>query len=441
MAEEQKPTPRRKGGKKRERREVRTGIAHIQATFNNTIVTLTDRMGNVVAWSSSGSAGFRGSRQSTPFGVQLREKQKAKRIYGVLESQFRKYFEWAEAQKGVTGENLLRLLELRLDNVVHRLGFAASRREGRQMVAHGHFQVNGRKVSVPSYLVKVGDVVQLRSTSKLGARLDDNLNAGRGQVAQWLEVDPNEEKGTVRSLTVRVPSGEPKVLRLEVTGPKAVTGADVPETEVEIVNPEVPLFTLESATTVVMDLGVGVGRGYEAADRKTSPPPAGALPLDAAYSPITKVTYNVEMSRLGKITDYEKLVLEVWTNGGVSPDDALTRAATYLEEHFTPLAAGAPEEAADTEGVGGEAFLREALAKTLEELALPARAINALKNADINLVVDLVQKGEGDLEHVKNLGEKSIEEIKTALAALGLSLGMRIDPNVLGALGRGGVPR
>src|SRR3989441_12712004 len=139
----------------------------------------------------------------TPFGVQLREKQKAKRIYGVLESQFRKYFEWAEAQKGVTGENLLRLLELRLDNVVHRLGFAASRREGRQMVAHGHFQVNGRKVSVPSYLVKVGDVVQLRSTSKLGARLDDNLNAGRGQGPQWLEVDPNEKKGTGRRLRVR----------------------------------------------------------------------------------------------------------------------------------------------------------------------------------------------------------------------------------------------
>jgi DNA-directed RNA polymerase subunit alpha len=245
----------------------------------------------------------------------------------------------------------------------------------------------------------------------------------------------------LKKLTVQVPSGEPKVLRVEVTGPKTVTGADVPETEVEIVNPDIPLFTLETATKVVMDLGVGIGRGYESADRKAAPPPSGALPLDAAYSPITKVTYNVEMSRLGKITDYEKLVVEVWTNGGVSPDDALTRAATYLKEHFTPLAVGAPEEAADTEGVGGEAFLRDALAKTLEELALPARAINALKNADINLVVDLVQKGEGDLDHVKNLGEKSIDEIKTALAALGLSLGMRIDPNVLGALGRGGVPR
>ena len=139
----------------------------------------------------------------TPYGVQLREKQKAKRIYGVLESQFRKYFQWAEREKGVTGENLLRLLELRLDNVVHRLGFAASRREARQMVAHGHFAVNARKASVPSILLGVGDVVALRPNSKLAARIDDNLNAGRGQTPQWLEVEPNERRGVVRSLPLR----------------------------------------------------------------------------------------------------------------------------------------------------------------------------------------------------------------------------------------------
>jgi small subunit ribosomal protein S4 len=139
----------------------------------------------------------------TPFGVQLREKQKAKRIYGVVENQFRRAFARAEREKGVTGENLLRLLECRLDNVVHRLGFAASRRESRQMVAHGHFQVNGRKVSVPSFLVSVGDVVELRQRSKLGPRIEDNVNAGRGGVPQWLDLDVGQKKGTVRSLPLR----------------------------------------------------------------------------------------------------------------------------------------------------------------------------------------------------------------------------------------------
>ncbi|MBI4589114.1 MAG: 30S ribosomal protein S4 [Candidatus Rokubacteria bacterium] len=139
----------------------------------------------------------------TPFGIQLREKQKAKRIYGILEQQFRKYFAWAEGEKGVTGENLLKFLERRLDNVVFRLGFAASRREGRQMVAHGHIQVNGRKVTIPSYLVKVADVVELRAASKLQERVADNLNAGRGQVPPWLEAVAADKRGVVRGIPLR----------------------------------------------------------------------------------------------------------------------------------------------------------------------------------------------------------------------------------------------
>jgi small subunit ribosomal protein S4 len=154
----------------------------------------------------------------TPYGVQLREKQKAKRIYGLLESQFRGYFEFAERQKGATGENLLKLLELRLDNVVYRLGFAASRREARQMVAHGHFQVNGRKVTVPSYLVKIGEVIQLRPNSKQAPRVDDNLNAGRGQIPPWLEVEPEARRGTVRSVPLRddiqIPVSEQLIVEL-----------------------------------------------------------------------------------------------------------------------------------------------------------------------------------------------------------------------------------
>jgi small subunit ribosomal protein S4 len=149
-----------------------------------------------------GQHGLGRSKQS-PYGQQLREKQKAKRIYGLLEGQFRRYFARAEREKGITGENLLRLLERRLDNVVFRLGFAASRAEARQMVGHGHIQVNGRTASIPSFLVKSGDRVALRATSKLQERVNENLSAGRVHVPQWLEVAPAERSGTVRSLPLR----------------------------------------------------------------------------------------------------------------------------------------------------------------------------------------------------------------------------------------------
>jgi DNA-directed RNA polymerase subunit alpha len=275
-----------------------------------------------------------------------------------------------------------------------------------------------------------------------------------GAAVAWIKVDgvrtveskiPGVTENTIdvllnlKKLAVQVPAGEPRTVTLDVSGPKQVTGGDVPETEVEIINPEIPLFTIEDRSRVVMEIGIGFGRGYESSDRKPGGLPTGALAVDSAYSPITRVAYNVEMSRLGKITDYEKLVVEIWTNGSVGPDDALNRAATYLRDHFVPLTARPPDE--DGEGADGEAYLRDTLGKPIEELALPARAINALKAADLHLVVDLAQKTEADLEHVKNLGDKSIEEIKTALAQLGLSLGMRIDPAVLGALARGGVVR
>ncbi len=269
-----------------------------------------------------------------------------------------------------------------------------------------------------------------------------------GAAVAWVKIDgvrnadtpiPGVKESTIdvllniKKLAIQVPAGEPRTVRVEVSGARVVTGADVPENDLEVINPEVHLFTLERGS-VAMEIGVGIGRGYESADRKSGIP-AGAIPVDSAYSPITRVAYNVEMSRLGKITDYEKLVVEIWTNGAVSPEEALERSATFLREHFTPLR-GAPTEDETDEDADG-AYLREALGKTLEELELPARAVNALKAADILLVADLAQKTEADLVDVKNLGEKTIDEIKVALAGLGLSLGMRIDPNVLGALGRG----
>jgi len=140
----------------------------------------------------------------TNYGTQLREKQKVRRIYGILEKQFRGYFEKADRMKGVTGENLLVLLETRLDNVVYRLGFASSRGEARILVRHGHFTVNGRKVNIPSFQVRPGTVIELREKSRAIACISESLDAVvRRGAPQWLELDKVAFKGVMKSLPVR----------------------------------------------------------------------------------------------------------------------------------------------------------------------------------------------------------------------------------------------
>src|SRR2546428_269192 len=170
--------------RKKVKKNVAEGIAHVHASFNNTIVTITDRQGNTLSWATSGNAGFKGSRKSTPFaaqvaaeragraaqecgarlsdyGKQLREKQKLRRIYGVLERQFRKTYAEASRSKGVTGERLLQLLESRLDTVAYRMGFGASRTEARQVVRHNGVLVNGKRVNISAYQVRPGDVIEV----------------------------------------------------------------------------------------------------------------------------------------------------------------------------------------------------------------------------------------------------------------------------------------
>lgn len=138
------------------------------------------------------------------YGIQLREKQKCKRLYGILETQFRNYFDEAASKKGVTGENLFRLLELRLDNVLYRLGYGASRKQARQIVRHSHVTVNGHKVNIPSYQVKVGDVVEIKDNSKKLDIIKGNAEAGNGQgVPSWLSVDIDKLSGKIVSLPKR----------------------------------------------------------------------------------------------------------------------------------------------------------------------------------------------------------------------------------------------
>ncbi|QSQ08995.1 30S ribosomal protein S4 [Koleobacter methoxysyntrophicus] len=143
-------------------------------------------------------------RKLSEYGIQLREKQKAKRIYGVLERQFKRYFEIAERKKGVTGENLLRILESRLDNVVYRMGFASSRAEARQLIRHGHFTVNGKKVNIPSYLVRIGEVIAVKEDSRKLSRIKELAEtAAQRNVPQWLEVNAEAMEGRVVGLPAR----------------------------------------------------------------------------------------------------------------------------------------------------------------------------------------------------------------------------------------------
>lgn len=151
-----------------------------------------------------GQHGQARGKKPTEYGIQLREKQKARRIYGVMEGQFRRYFAEAARQKGMTGDNLLRLLERRLDNTVYRLGFASSRAEARQLVRHGHFTVNGKRVDIPSYLVRVGEVIAVKDASKSSPRMKEILETlGTRAVPAWLSLDTNAVSGTVIALPSR----------------------------------------------------------------------------------------------------------------------------------------------------------------------------------------------------------------------------------------------
>ncbi len=151
-----------------------------------------------------GQHGQRRGRKMSDYGIQLREKQKVKRMYGLTEKQFRLFFDKANRQRGVTGTNLLVMLERRLDNVVYRLGFVNSRAQGRHFVRHNHFRVNGKKVNIPSYLVKVGDTVEVRQKSREIQAIGDALDAVvRRGVPQWLDLDKENKKGVVKGFPVR----------------------------------------------------------------------------------------------------------------------------------------------------------------------------------------------------------------------------------------------
>lgn len=219
-------------------------------------------------------------------------------------------------------------------------------------------------------------------------------------------------------------------VRVDKEGPGPVYARDIQLVDgLQVLNPDHLVATLDKKGPLQMELAVNVGRGYVPAERNKTPTmPIGTIPIDALFSPIRKVNYTVQNARVGQVTDYDKLTLEVWTNGSVKPADAVAFAAKILKEQLsTWINFEETEETSYQAPHGEDEPLNENLFRSVDELELSVRSANCLQNANITLIGELVQRTEQDMLKTKNFGRKSLKEIKEILASMGLGLGMKID--------------
>jgi DNA-directed RNA polymerase subunit alpha len=232
----------------------------------------------------------------------------------------------------------------------------------------------------------------------------------------------------LKQIPVRLHSEESKILTLDVAGPAVVRAGDLAgDPSVEICDPDLPIATLNEEGKLKLQAQVRRGRGYVTAEKNFDEALGiGWIPLDSVHSPVRRVNYRVEAARLGRMTDYEKLTLEVWTNGTVPPEEAVSLAATLLKEHLG-IFIGAEDALREDASAGKELSGLEALlAKSVDELDLSVRSANCLKNANIHTLRDLVLRSERDMLETKNFGKKSLEELQDLLSRLGLSFGMQL---------------
>ena len=235
----------------------------------------------------------------------------------------------------------------------------------------------------------------------------------------------------LKEVIIRSLDGKPRTVRIEKNGEGKVTAKDIKVPEgMEILNPDHHIMTCSQGAKVHMELEVGMGRGYVSAERNKQPNMgAGVVPIDSLFSPIRKVNFSVTNARVGQQTDYDRLTLEVWTNGTVKPEDAVAYAAKIFKDqlsifiNFQEGAEPAPEASVSEE----QQTLNENLWESVDDLELSVRSANCLQNANIRHVGELVKRSESDMLKTKNLGRKSLKEIKEILAAMGLSLGMKLE--------------
>ena len=244
---------------------------------------------------------------------------------------------------------------------------------------------------------------------------------------EGVKEDVTEIVLNVKGITAKLYTDTPKTVRIEATGECEVTGGSIQQVaEIEILNPDWHIATLAEGAKLVMELTFDKGRGYVPAERNkqnAEQASVGALPVDSIYTPVLKVNYTVENTRVGQITDYDKLTLEVWTDGTINAKEAVSLAARIMNEHLN-LFVTLSQEAMDAEIMveKDDKGKEKALEMTIEELDLSVRSFNCLKRAGINTVEDLVNKSEDEMMKVRNLGRKSLEEVIAKLNSLGFNL-------------------
>lgn len=232
----------------------------------------------------------------------------------------------------------------------------------------------------------------------------------------------------LKQLCLKMEGDEPKIIRIDAEGEQEVTAADIIcDSDIEILNPDLHIATLNEDGKLKMEMTVERGRGYVPSDKNKKPDDTiGVIPIDSIFSPVQRVNYTVQDTRVGNVTDYDKLILEVWTDGSLRPEEAVSKAASILIVHlqlFQTMDGVEPEEEEEVSFPEEEEDTSsKVLDMTIEDLDLSVRSFNCLKRAGINTVADLTAKTEDDMMKVRNLGRKSLEEVKKKLEDLGLSL-------------------
>lgn len=235
----------------------------------------------------------------------------------------------------------------------------------------------------------------------------------------------------IKSLRLALHTDKPKTIRLKKKGPGEAKGSDIiHDADVSILTPDLHIATLDKDAPLDIEMTVKHGRGYVPAERnKEEGLPIGVIAIDSIFSPIKRVNFHVENARVGRMTDYDKLTMEIWTDATISPRDALSTAAGILREHLDIFIN--PEERAEGKSEAGyeqsQREINQNLFRSVNELELSVRAANCLKNANIKTIADLVQKTEAEMLRTKNFGKKSLNEIKEILAEMGLSLGSKVE--------------